>query len=282
MKKINKYTTILLSIISIIFVTIIFTYSNKNNPLKDKLDLAYNGIYIHNKWINNISVLKNESVFIQIPIYDFNNEIDLETTDITINNFNIGEIEYISLENQEQYDNFTSYMLHFYMKFNKPGNYQINNIELEIDTNENIYSKNIGNYSINVYDKVSDNKNDLEIIGGSGFIDILNPISTDNNINYYPATYTLKNNTSTPIQIDSININKSSYIYIDELNNMVINPNEEKVIEFNIKLTDSIYNTVIQPTITYTINNNNKFIIGPQILIADSISLERLSELIEN
>lgn len=282
MKKINKYSIILLSIISIIFISIAFTYGNKSNDSKDKLNLTYDGIYIHNKWMNNISILKNESAFIQIPVYDFNNEIDLETTQITVNNFNIGEIEYIRLENQEQYDNFTSYMLHFYMKFDKPGNYQINDIELEIHTDENTYFENIGDYNITVYDTADDNKNDLEIIGGSGFIDILNPMSSDNNVNCYPATYTLKNNTNTPIQIDNININKSSYIYIDNLNKVTINPNEEKVIEFNIKLTDSIYSTMIQPTVTYTINNNNKFIIGSQILVADSISLERLSELIKN
>ena len=70
MKKSYK---IFLTIISVLLLPGLITGCKK---------LDYNGdennynVYIYGKWDNDISVLKNEDIIIQVPIYDFNHKID--------------------------------------------------------------------------------------------------------------------------------------------------------------------------------------------------------------
>ena len=71
-------------------------------------------------WDNDISILKNEDIIIQVPIYDFNQEID-DNTSISIQNFDDGEIYNIELNNKQEFDEFTSYTLQFNMLFNRTG-----------------------------------------------------------------------------------------------------------------------------------------------------------------
>ena len=228
-------------------------------------------VYIYGKWNNNISVLKNEDIFVQVPIYDFNQEIN-DNTFISIENFDNGEICDIELTNKQKYPEFTCYTLQFYMSFNRTGYFELDDINAIITTSSNTYSANLGNYYVMVYDKNSIS-NDIEIVGGSALVETISDENT------YSLSYTVKNNSNNDILIEEINLNYSDKISID-FDSIILSPNEEKTIDFTLLLDKTVSNAIIKPSIICKSSNKTINILGSSILAVDPVSTDRLYELI--
>ena len=170
MKKSYKVLLIIISVLLLFGLVTGYKYLYYNT------DTNNNNVYIYGDWDNDISILKNEDIIIQVPIYDFNQEID-DNTSISIQNFDDGEIYNIELNNKQEFDEFTSYTLQFNMLFNRTGYFELDNIEAVINTSSNTYSTNLGNYSVMVYDENSIS-NDIEIVGGSALVETISDENT--------------------------------------------------------------------------------------------------------
>ena len=85
MKKSYKVLLIIISVLLLFGLVTGYKYLYYNT------DTNNNNVYIYGDWDNDISILKNEDIIIQVPIYDFNQEID-DNTSISIQNFDDGEI----------------------------------------------------------------------------------------------------------------------------------------------------------------------------------------------
>jgi hypothetical protein len=59
-------------------------------------------------------------------------------------------------------------------------------------------------------------------------------------------------------------------------------PKQEKTIKYELYLDKSIYKCNIYPKISYTVNDKEYITVIPQTLIADSVPIERLKELVED
>ena len=257
MKKSYK---IFLTIISVLLLPGLITGCKK---------LDYNGdennynVYIYGKWDNDISVLKNEDIIIQVPIYDFNHKID-DDTSISIQNFDDGEIYNIELNNKQEFPEFTSYTLQFNMLFNSTGRFKLDDIEAVITTASDTYSANLGNYSVTVYDEnsVSD---DIEIVGGISLVEAINEENT------YSLSYTVKNNSNNDILLEKINLNSSDKLSID-FDSVNLSPNEERDIDFTLILDKSVSNSIIKPSIIGKSNGKTIETLGTSILVNFSFS----------
>lgn len=270
----NKIIVFILMIILLFSINIIININkSKNND-----ELNYKGVYIYNDWKNNISVSKGDNVLIQIPIYDFNNEIDINNVVIDIDNLNIGKVEDIDISSGEKYDNFTSYMISFYMIFDEIGKYNLDDIIINISTEENTYSKSIGEFNISVYDKKHDN-DDIEIIGGTGLVSTEESIG-ESNKNSYIMNYKLRNKSNNDIKIDNISLNKSEDMNI-EFKDVIIKANEEKEIEFKYIVNKSVKSSIIEPNIYYEVLDKNYIMSGSQIILAEPLPVDRVNELVK-
>lgn len=271
----NKIIVFILMIILLFSINIIININkSKNND-----EHNYKGVYIYNDWKNNISVSKGDNVLIQIPIYDFNNEIDINNVVIDIDNLNIGKVEDIDISSGEKYDNFTSYMISFYMIFDEIGKYNLDDIIINISTEENTYSKSIGEFNISVYDKKHDN-DDIEIIGGTGLVSTEESIG-ESNKNSYIMNYKLRNKSNNDIKIDNISLNKSEDMNI-EFKDVIIKANEEKEIEFKYIVNKSVKSSIIEPNIYYEVLDKNYIMSGSQIILAEPLPVDRVNELVKN
>ena len=269
----NKIIVFILMIILLFSINIIININkSKNND-----ELNYKGVYIYNDWKNNI-VSKGDNVLIQIPIYDFNNEIDINNVVIDIDNLNIGKVEDIDISSGEKYDNFTSYMISFYMIFDEIGKYNLDDIIINISTEENTYSKSIGEFNISVYDKKHDN-DDIEIIGGTGLVSTEESIG-ESNKNSYIMNYKLRNKSNNDIKIDNISLNKSEDMNI-EFKDVIIKANEEKEIEFKYIVNKSVKSSIIEPNIYYEVLDKNYIMSGSQIILAEPLPVDRVNELVK-
>lgn len=270
----NKIIVFILMIILLFSINIIININkSKNND-----ELNYKGVYIYNDWKNNISVSKGDNVLIQIPIYDFNNEIDINNVVIDIDNLNIGKVEDIDISSGEKYDNFTSYMISFYMIFDEIGKYNLDDIIINISTEENTYSKSIGEFNISVYDKKHDNDY-IEIIGGTGLVSTEESIG-ESNKNSYIMNYKLRNKSNNDIKIDNISLNKSEDMNI-EFKDVIIKANEEKEIEFKYIVNKSVKSSIIEPNIYYEVLDKNYIMSGSQIILAEPLPVDRVNELVK-
>lgn len=270
----NKIIVFILMIILLFSINIIININkSKNND-----EHNYKGVYIYNDWKNNISVSKGDNVLIQIPIYDFNNEIDINNVVIDIDNLNIGKVEDIDISSGEKYDNFTSYMISFYMIFDEIGKYNLDDIIINISTEENTYSKSIGEFNISVYDKKHDN-DDIEIIGGTGLVSTEESIG-ESNKNSYIMNYKLRNKSNNDIKIDNISLNKSEDMNI-EFKDVIIKANEEKEIEFKYIVNKSVKSSIIEPNIYYEVLDKNYIMSGSQIILAEPLPVDRVNELVK-
>ena len=270
----NKIIVFILMIILLFSINIIININkSKNND-----EHNYKGVYIYNDWKNNISVSKGDNVLIQIPIYDFNNEIDINNVVIDIDNLNIGKVEDIDISSGEKYDNFTSYMISFYMIFDEIGKYNLDDIIINISTAENTYSKSIGEFNISVYDKKHDN-DDIEIIGGTGLVSTEESIG-ESNKNSYIMNYKLRNKSNNDIKIDNISLNKSEDMNI-EFKDVIIKANEEKEIEFKYIVNKSVKSSIIEPNIYYEVLDKNYIMSGSQIILAEPLPVDRVNELVK-
>ena len=119
----KKNYKIFLTIISVLLLPGLITGCKKLDYNGDENNYNYN-VYLYGKWDNDISVLKNEYIIIQVPIYDFNHKID-DDTSISIQNFDDGEIYNIELNNKQEFPEFTSYTLQFNMLFNTTGRFKL-------------------------------------------------------------------------------------------------------------------------------------------------------------
>ena len=265
MKKSYKVLLIIISVLLLFGLVTGYKYLYYNT------DTNNNNVYIYGDWDNDISILKNEDIIIQVPIYDFNQEID-DNTSISIQNFDDGEIYNIELNNKQEFDEFTSYTLQFNMLFNRTGYFELDNIEAVINTSSNTYSTNLGNYSVMVYDENSIS-NDIEIVGGSALVETISDENT------YLLSYTLKNNSNNNILIEKINLNSSDKLSID-FDSVILSPNEEKDIDFTLSLDKSVSNAIIKPSIIGKSNDKTINTLGTSILVVDPVSIEKLYELI--
>lgn len=235
----KKNYKIFLTIISDFIIPGLITGCKKLDYNGGENNYNYN-VYLYGKWDNDISVLKNEYIIIQVPIYDFNHKID-DDTSISIQNFDDGEIYNIELNNKQEFPEFTSYTLQFNMLFNTTGRFKLDDIEAVITTESDTYSANLGNYSVTVYDEnsVSD---DIEIVGGISLVEAINEDNT------YSLSYTVKNNSNNDILLEKINLNSSDKLSID-FDSVNLCPNEERDIDFTLTLDNSVSNSIIKPSI---------------------------------
>lgn len=268
----NKIIIFILIIILLFGVNIIIKKSKQN----DKYN--YNGVYIYSDWKNNISVSKGDNILVQIPIYDFNNEINIDNVEINIDNLNIGKVEDIDISEGDKYEDFTSYMISFYMTFEDIGKYNLDDIIMNIYTDKNTYSKSIGEFNIDVYDN-NYNTDYIEIIGGTGLVSKDESID-ENNKNTYIMNYKLRNKSNNDIKIENIYLNKSEDMYI-EFKDVIIKPNEEKEIEFKYIINQFVKSSIIEPKIDYTVLDDKYTVSGTQIILAEPLPVDRVNELVK-
>ena len=95
-----KRSMILSLIVFFIIGILIFLYSDsvEKKPVSQKEELVstldyskVKGILIYSNWTGDISSYSQEEIRIQIPVYDFNNE--LGSYAVRVENFNIGEVK---------------------------------------------------------------------------------------------------------------------------------------------------------------------------------------------
>lgn len=274
MKILNKNKIIILLLILLfLFLGINIIIKSKNNDISN-----YKGVYIYSEWKNNISVPKGDNILIQIPIYDFNNEINVDSVEINIDNLNIGKVDDIDISYEDTYEDFSSYMISFYMTFDNVGKYNLDDITMNISTEENTYSKSIGEFNIEVYDN-NHSADYLEIIGGTGLVNKDESID-ENNKNSYTMNYKIRNNSNNDIKIDNIYLNKSEDMYI-EFTDAIIKPNEEKEVEFTYIINTSVKSSIIEPKIDYKVLDDKYTISGTQIILGEPLPVDRVNELVK-
>ena len=281
--KILGILSIFISCFILLFILFISNGNNKEYP-KNNISDAYDNIFIYSDFNNNISAFVNEDILIQMPVYDFGNNLSNEDLTININNLKEGQVKDISLDNKQVFDSFTSYTLSFYISFDKIGSYFFDDATVSITKNRNNTSytieKGIGKYNISIYDK--DNNPDIEIVGGTALKET--SITSDtikNEYIIYPVEYRIKNNSNRDIVINDIFICDNNDIKI-EIEPVTIEKYKEKVVKFNILMKGDILNSIIKPAIKYSNNANSKIFSATSIIIADPVPIDRLYELIKH
>lgn len=215
----NKYI-IFTSIFLVILFFISFSFNkNKSNTTIDKSKK----IYIYDRWVNDITSYKNDEILYQFAIYDFNNEIDIDKSNLI--NLLLDNTPHISLTDYKleytgEDKNVKFYTLSLYIKIDKLGLYKLNDLNLKMSINNKVYNFSLGNSIIKIIEKT----NDLDTIGGSAII------SKKFDDDIYDLYYEIKNTTNHKIVLNDLKLNNQAGIKIlkSDINNLIINPNEQK------------------------------------------------------
>lgn len=272
MKK--KY--IIFTFIFALIFTFIFIINNKYKENHD--DLSSKKLYIYDSWKNDITTFKDDEILYQFPIYDFNSEIELDhldlielslidaTPNVSLTNYNL---EYTGTN-----QNINFYTLSVYIKIDKLGLYKLNNLNLEMTVNNNVYDFSLGDSIVKIVEKT----NDLDMVGGSAIISKKFEDTT------YDIYYEVKNLTNQKVNLKELRLNGQTGITILESNidNIILSPNESREINIKLKLDKNINNSLISFNLVYEIDNELKEFYTSSVIIADPVPLERLKEIITN
>lgn len=270
MKKKFAFFIIIITVVSTLFV---FGNNPKNTIATSKK------IYIYDSWKNDITSYKDDSILYQFAIYDFNNEIDIEKSNLIdlnlINSNDNMSLTDFDLEYTGEENNIKFYTLSVYITLDKLGIYNLNNIDISMELpNNNQYTFSLGNSIVNIINK----NNDLDLVEGSAIL------SKKTETDIYDVDYTIKNLTDKQVTLVDIKLNDQSGIEIIESNvsNLKINPNEEKKINLKLKLDKNINNSLISFNLIYDIDKEKKEYATSPVIIADPVPIERLNELIKS
>lgn len=110
------------------------------------------GIYIYSDWSGDLSASVDEPIHIQLPVYDFSNE--LETARINVSGFDFGKIENTSLVKTQVFPDFDQYLLSFDLVPQKVGKFEVKNLNLWLETkSKKQYKEKFGDSILDVRSK---------------------------------------------------------------------------------------------------------------------------------
>ena len=204
------------------------------------------GILIFGGWESYIYAYTNEKIFIQIPIYDFSNE--LEDYSVAINNFNIGEVEFMKMAPQNKFPDFEQYTLQFFLIPKKTGIHTLDDLTIVIQAGGKNYEENLGRWIFEVNEAKPDDN--LDITGGSLF----NPWTDDYGIDF-EFTSVIKNISNSEIILQNLSVYNDK-IQFETDNLFSIIPDMERTLTAKVNIGNTSGNVYLRPKLTYLVNGN--------------------------
>ncbi|WP_273123407.1 hypothetical protein [Bacillus weihaiensis] len=273
-----KRRMILLIIMFFIIGITIYINSLEKKTVSQKEELVstidyskIKGILIYSNWTGDISAYSQEEIRIQIPVYDFNNE--LGSYSVNVENFNIGEVKDYKLTLQNDFPEFKQYTLDFVLIPTKEGIHNIKDLKVIIKTNKREYKETIGNWVFNI-SKPLINSDPLRIEGGSIFTDWKDETDT---LEYRSQ---IRNNSSEIISLVSIENNIKEISFSKKSINTNIQPDKKLTVESNVNISKTLENVYLKPRLLYSINNKDHSIPLNLTLFASPIPTSELNKLL--
>lgn len=225
---------------------------------------------IYGKWESYLYANTDESLLIQIPIYDFSNE--LKGYSVTVENFDIGEVTDIKMVPQNKFDDFEQYTLEFSLIPKKVGIHKINDLTIVIDTGKNKYKEVIGKWTFEV-DELDPSEH-LTITGGSLFEPWTEDYSSD-----YEYRSDIANVSKNEITLKHLSV-KNDNIKVESSNNLSIKPNTEKTLTAKINISDTTGNVYLRPKLTYLMNGKTLSHPTNLTMYASTVPMDELQNLL--
>lgn len=247
------------------------------NCMKDMKKNIYfsnvSGVLIYSDFDAYIYSYLNDSVKIQIPVYELNNSLR-NSYSIEIRNFDIGMVTDIELALKNQFKHSNQYILTFLLFPTRVGTYKLDNLKIVISSDGSSYEGNLGERIFEI-DEPYDEKH-LRVIGGSLFSQWLrDPIG-------FQHRSELLNTANQKINLKRIIINhdkiKISTTTVKDLN---LNPNVELKIFTDIDVSKSSGNVLVQPKLIYSLDDKEYALPLNQTIFASLVPTEELIQLVK-
>ncbi|PTM60064.1 hypothetical protein C8J48_2703 [Desmospora activa DSM 45169] len=228
------------------------------------------GLLIYGNWESYLYANTDESLLIQIPIYDFSKE--LEGYSVNVENFDIGEVTDIKMVPQNKFDDFEQYTLEFSLIPKKVGIHKINDLTIVIDTGKNKYEEVIGKWTFEV-DKPDPNDY-LTITGGSLYEPWTGDYSSD-----YEYRSDIANISEREITLKHLSV-KNDNIKVESAKNLSIKPDAEGTLTAKINISDTTGNVYLRPKLTYSMNGKTLSYPANLTMYASTVPMDELRNLL--
>lgn len=251
-------------LILIVLFTILLSIKAFGN---EENDLARTeGLLIYGNWEAYVYAFQDDKIHLQIPVYDFSNE--LTGYAISLDNFSIGEVENIYFELRNDFNDYRHYILHLTLIPKEPGQYSLSNLTITIQTDKNNYTESLGHWIFEIDTKPEETP--LQITGGSLFTQFGAHYDT------FEHRSTIKNTSTEKISLNEIQINHKRIKVAEISYTTILNPATETDIKTEIDITATSGNVYVQPKLVYTHNNQTMTLPLNHTIHSSVVSYEEL------
>jgi hypothetical protein len=235
------------------------------------------GIYIYSGLYGDISAYQGEKVLIQVPVYDFSNELGFSNGgtnfNINITNFNIGTVKDVSLNKMNAFPDFDQYLLTFFLVPQKVGLHEVKDLTVSIRTKSNkLYTEKLGYAIFDVEPKQNIPFEIKEASGMSQGIDLSGPLDFQ---------CTILNKSSNKIDLVSLEYH-SPKVTSGKNGKIPLNgsllPGKTISIEKDIKVSDLHGTFFFKPKLVYHMNGQTYAYPLNLTMLASTVPLDELKQ----
>lgn len=247
-------------------------FSDKDVDFYKNFDFSkVEGLLIYSDWEGYIFANKDDKIYMQIPVFDFNNLIE-KGFSINIENFSIGEVEDLNVDLKNSYKEFKQYIVEFTFIPKEIGLFDLNNIKLNITIDDHPYEEILGKWIFEIQEKPINSN--VRIRGGS-LLTHWTEVA-----NFFEFRTELENTSIENVYLDKIEIDNENIKLESDILDDVLTQNETRKFYKNINVSKANSNYLIKPKLIYKVNNLEYKMPLNQTLYVSTVSAPELIDLI--
>ncbi|SFS36203.1 hypothetical protein [Marininema halotolerans] len=246
---------------------------------KDTYDFSkVKGLLIYTNWEGYFASFPGDEIHIQIPVYDFSNE--LEVSSIKVENFNLGK-SHASLEPSDHFDDFEYHILNVTLIPEKVGLHKLTNLSISIKTKNKVYHTKIGHWILDVQNKSLQNKA-LSVETGTAGTLIKLDHRDPGQLAHLTHEYDLLNKGSSPIYLKKVVIDDKHFRFNKPDISQKILPNKKITLKKDINMTTiSQKNVQVQPKLYYDYHGKTYVLPLVTSIISTPIPFNELKDILK-
>ncbi|MBT9177466.1 MAG: hypothetical protein DDT20_01799 [Firmicutes bacterium] len=235
---------------------------------KADYDLAdVTGILIYGKFESYIYAHPDEQISIQIPVYDFSNELTGYSVNVT--GFDIGQVKIQEMIPQNKFPYFEQHSLRFLLIPQREGVHIIDNLAVVITSARGTYTGSLGRWVFEVEEKTTEES--LELRGGSLFLPYTGPRRLDD----FQYRSVFRNTSQQKAVLQDLSVHNDR-IKLRAKDQFTLEPSADGTLEAYLDISQTVGNAYVRPKLTYVINGDIRARTTSLVLVASTVPKEEL------
>jgi hypothetical protein len=235
---------------------------------KAKYSLAdVTGVLIYGKFESYIYAHPDEQISIQIPVYDFSNELAMYSVNVT--GFDIGQVKVLEMIPQNKFPYFEQYSLHFVLIPQTEGIHMVDDLTVVITSARGTYAGSLGRWVFEVEAKKTEGS--LELRGGSLF----RSYTGDRRLRDFSYSSVLRNISQQEVVLNDMFVhNDRISLRVKDL--IALAPSTDGTVEAALNISQTVGNVYVRPKLTYVVDGDVRARPAGLVLVASTVPKDEL------